>query len=67
MVWEARGLDNSGQRHLMISILREFTAYSDGKIELDLNRSVGQRESDIILSQSRDIHIRRNTQSKSFW
>ncbi len=59
-------LDNTGQRHLMTSILREFTAYPEGKIELDLNPPEGQRESDIALSQYRDIHIRRNAQSKSF-
>ena len=60
-------LDTSEQRHLMTSILREFTAYPGGKIELDLNTPAERGESDIALSQYRDIHIQRNAQPKSFW
>lgn len=58
-------LDKEKQRRLLGSLVREFTAYPDGRVQLDLNLLAGLCGTEIPLGQYQDIELVRETEPRT--
>ena len=58
-------LDKDKQRRLLGSLVREFTANPDGRIQLDLNLLAGLGGADIPIGQYQDIDLARETEPQT--